>query len=119
MPPNDGLGLDEQHGVQQVPESPSQGRNEPSVEPTPPGVFDLPTDDDELLAKEQVFGDQGCPASLGNNVSAPWAEYPVRDTCTAAKIVFRCREAQAAGRCLWGQAAYTAVVPALLDALRP
>jgi hypothetical protein len=42
-------------------EAAGQRRDEPPIESAPPGAFDLAPDDDELLTKDQVLGDQGCP----------------------------------------------------------
>ena len=61
MPADDGLGLYEQDGVPQAPKAAGQCTEEPPIKSAPPRSFDLAADDDELLAKDQVLGDQGCP----------------------------------------------------------
>lgn len=61
MPADDGLGFYEQDGVPQAPKAPSKCTEEPPIKSAPPRSFDLAADDDELLAKDQVLGDQCCP----------------------------------------------------------
>jgi hypothetical protein len=41
-------------------EATGQSTDEPAIESAQARAFDLAADDDELLAKEQVLGDQGC-----------------------------------------------------------
>jgi hypothetical protein len=54
-------GCTRQDGVSQAPEAAGQCTKEPPIKSAPPRSFDLAADDDELLAKDQVLGDQGCP----------------------------------------------------------
>ena len=61
VPADDGLGFDEQHDVQETVEAAGQRPDEPAIEPAQARAFDLAADDYELLAKEQVLGDQSCP----------------------------------------------------------
>ena len=61
VPADDGLGFHEQYNVQETVEAAGQRPDEPAIEPAQTRAFDLAADDDELLAKEQVLGDQGCP----------------------------------------------------------
>ena len=61
VPADDGLGFHEEHGVQQAVEAAGQRTDEPAIESAQARAFDLAADHDELLAKDQVFGDQGCP----------------------------------------------------------
>jgi hypothetical protein len=61
VPADDGVGFHEQDGVPQAPEAAGQCTEEPPIEAAPPRSFDLSADDDDLLAKEQVLGDQHCP----------------------------------------------------------
>ena len=61
MPTDDGLGIYKQDGAQEVPEASGQGTYESPLESAPARAFDLAADDDELLAEDQVLGDQGCP----------------------------------------------------------
>ena len=61
VPADDGLGFHEQHDVHETVEAAGQRPDEPAIEPAQASAFDLAADDDELLAKEQVLGDQGCP----------------------------------------------------------
>jgi hypothetical protein len=42
-------------------EAAGQRTDEPAIGSVQARAFDLAADDDELLAKDQVFGDQGCP----------------------------------------------------------
>src|SRR5450432_4527893 len=60
VPADDGLGFHEQHDVHEAVEAPGQGTDEPTIESAQARAFDLASNDDELLAKDQVFGDQGC-----------------------------------------------------------
>ena len=60
VPADDGLGFHEQHDVHEAVEAAGQGTDEPAIESAQARAFDLAADDDELLAKEQVLGDQGC-----------------------------------------------------------
>jgi hypothetical protein len=60
VPADDGLGFHEQHDVHEAVEAAGQGTDEPAIESAQARAFDLASDDDELLAKDQVFGDQGC-----------------------------------------------------------
>ena len=59
-PADDGLGFHEQHDVHKVVEAAGQGTDDPAIESAQARAFDLAADDDELLSKEQVLGDQGC-----------------------------------------------------------
>jgi hypothetical protein len=61
VPADDGLGFHRQDGIQKLVEATGQGTDEPAIESAQARAFDLASDDDELLAKEQVLGDQGCP----------------------------------------------------------
>jgi len=61
VPADNGVGFHEQDGVRQAPEAAGQGTEEPPIEAAPPRSFGLSADDNELLAKEQVLGDQHCP----------------------------------------------------------
>jgi hypothetical protein len=61
VPADDRLGLHEQDRIEQEPEPPGQGSHQPSVERAPPRAVDLPADDDELLAQDQVLGQQDRP----------------------------------------------------------
>jgi len=60
VPADDGLGFQEQHDVHEALEAAGQGTDEPAIESVQARAFDLASDDDELLAKDQVFGHQGC-----------------------------------------------------------
>jgi len=60
VPADDGLGFREQHDVHKVVEAAGQGTDDPAIESAQARAFDLAADDDELLSKEQVLGDQGC-----------------------------------------------------------
>jgi hypothetical protein len=60
VPADDGLGFHEEHGVQEAVEAAGQRTDEPAIESAQARAFDLAADDNELLAKDQVFGDQGC-----------------------------------------------------------
>src|ERR1022692_2708924 len=60
VPADDGLGFHEQHDVHEAMEAAGQGTDEPAIESARARAFELASDDDELLAKDQVFGDQGC-----------------------------------------------------------
>ena len=61
VPADNGVGFHEQDGVPQAPEAAGQCTEEPPIEVAPPRSFDLSADDDQLLAKDQVLGHQGCP----------------------------------------------------------
>jgi hypothetical protein len=58
VPADDGLGFHGQDGVHETAEAARQCADEPAIESAPAGAFDLASDDDELLANDQVFGDQ-------------------------------------------------------------
>jgi hypothetical protein len=60
VPADDGLGFHEQHDVRQALEAAGQGTDEPAIESAQARAFDMAAEDDELLAKDQVFGGQGC-----------------------------------------------------------
>jgi hypothetical protein len=60
VPADDGLGFHEQHDVHEAVEVAGQGTDESAIESAQARTFDLASDDDELLAKDQVLGDQGC-----------------------------------------------------------
>jgi hypothetical protein len=60
VPADDRLGCHEQDGVQKVVEASSRRADEPAIESAQARAFDLASDNDELLAKEQVLGDLGC-----------------------------------------------------------
>jgi hypothetical protein len=61
VPADNGVGVHEQDGVPQAPEAAGQCTEEPPIEAAPPRSFDVSADDDQLLAKDQVLGHQGCP----------------------------------------------------------
>jgi hypothetical protein len=61
VPADDGLGFHEEHGVQEAVEAAGQRTDDPAIESVQARAFDLAADDDELLAKDQILGDQGCP----------------------------------------------------------
>jgi hypothetical protein len=58
VPPDDGLGPNDEDGGEKVAEPPGQGREQPSVEGAQARSLDLPAQDDDLLAQEQVLGDE-------------------------------------------------------------
>jgi hypothetical protein len=60
VPADEGLWFHEQHDVHEAVEAAGQGTDEPAIESAQSRAFDLAADDDKLLAKEQVLGDQGC-----------------------------------------------------------
>lgn len=60
MPADDGLGFHEEHSVHEAVEAARQRTDEPAIESAQARAFDLAADDDELLAEDQVLGDQGC-----------------------------------------------------------
>jgi hypothetical protein len=60
MPADDGLGFHDEDGVHEAVEAAGQRTDEPAIESAQARAFDLAADDDELLAKDQVLGDQGC-----------------------------------------------------------
>src|SRR5450631_2019265 len=61
VPADNGVGFHEQDGVPQAPEAAGQCTEEPPIEVAPPRSCDLSAADDQLLAKDQVLGYQGCP----------------------------------------------------------
>jgi hypothetical protein len=61
VPADDGLGFHEEDGVQEAVEAAGQRTDEPAIESAQARAFDLAANDDELLAKDQVRGDEGCP----------------------------------------------------------
>lgn len=58
VPPDDGLGPDNQDGGKQFAEPPGQGRDQPPVAGLQERTLDLPVQDDDLLAQEEVLGDR-------------------------------------------------------------
>ena len=63
VPADDGLGFHEEDGVQEAVEAAGQRTDEPAIESVQARAFDLSANDDELLAKDQVRGDEGCPGA--------------------------------------------------------
>ena len=60
VPADDGLGFHEQHDVHEAMEAAGERTDEPAIEPPAQArALDLTADDDELLAKKEVLGDQG------------------------------------------------------------
>jgi len=57
MPAEDGLGPHDQNGTEETAEPAGEGGQEPAVERLQAGTLHLAAQDDELVAKEQVFGD--------------------------------------------------------------
>lgn len=60
MPADDGLGFHEEHSVHKAVEATRQRTDEPVIGSAQARAVDLAADDDELLAKNEVLGDQGC-----------------------------------------------------------
>ena len=58
MPPDDGFGSDDEDGGEKVAEAPREGREHPSVEGPKARTLDLPAQDDDLLAQEEVLRDE-------------------------------------------------------------
>jgi len=63
MPAEDGLGPHDQNGAEKTTDPPGQGSQKPAVERLQAGTLHLAAQDDELVAKEEILGDQGGTAS--------------------------------------------------------
>ena len=63
MPADDGVGLDDEDGVEQTPEPAGQGGDQPAVKEPKAWSGDAAAQDDELLAEQQVLGQQHRPGS--------------------------------------------------------